>query len=171
MEALELINKGMHEVRRDSNLMHLYIELFQKAFKFKPVCAGCSFSTDWFKFVSFYNPKSVTLQKEKVMSKTISIKKVSHKILSYKKDGRTYRLYDNNLNDDFIKNYLENGTEEELKERKKMFNFPSEENKKLTVDELVNGLAECITNGVPISEEEKNIIKPKGKRGRKPKQD
>lgn len=171
MEALELINKGMHEVRRNSNLMHLYIELFEKAFKFKPVCAGCSFSTDWFKFVSFYNPKSVTLQKEKVMSKTISIKKVSHKILSYKKDGRTYRLYDNNLNDDFIKNYLENGTEEELKERKKMFNFPSEENTKLTVDELANGLADWVTNGVPISKEENNMLKSKGKRGRKPKQD
>lgn len=159
MEALELINKGMHEVRRDSNLMHLYIELFQKAFNFKPVCAGCSFSTDWFKFVSFYNPKSVTLQKEKVMSKTISIKKIQHKILSYKKDGRTYRLYDNNLNDDFIKNYLENGTEDELKERKKMFNFPSKEK------EITENSEEVKDNKESDSEE-----KPKGKRGRKPKQ-
>lgn len=170
MEALELINKGMHEVRRDSNLMHLYIELFQKAFKFKPVCAGCSFSTDWFKFVSFYNPKSVTLQKEKVMSKTISIKKVSHKILSYKKDGRTYRLYDNNLNDDFIKNYLENGTEEELKERKKMFNFPLPSKAESEVKENVKTLGhELFEGGKILTDTLKE--KPKGRRGRKPKQD
>lgn len=169
MDALELINKGMHEVRRDSNLMHLYIELFQKAFNFKPVCAGCSFSTDWFKFVSFYNPKSVTLQKEKVMSKTISIKKIQHKILSYKKDGRTYRLYDNNLNDDFIKNYLENGTEEELKERKKMFNFPSEESKENKLSEAVKEVNKIGNEN--IQNYQHTPGPQKGKRGRKPKQD
>lgn len=56
--------------------------------------------------------------------KTIIIKKKQGKILSYKKDGKTYRLYDNILNDAFISEYLKNGSKEELAERKKLFNFP-----------------------------------------------
>jgi hypothetical protein len=62
--------------------------------------------------------------------KTISIKKQQGKILSYKKDGKTFRLYDNILTDDFIKEYLVNGTDEEIVERVKMFNFPVEGSKK-----------------------------------------
>ncbi len=54
----------------------------------------------------------------------IKIKKIQGKILSYKKGGRTYRLYDNILSDEFISEYLKNGSKEELAERKKLFNFP-----------------------------------------------
>ena len=54
----------------------------------------------------------------------ITIKKIQGKILSYKKDGRVFRLYDNILNDEFIDGYLNNGSEEELAERAKLFNFP-----------------------------------------------
>lgn len=127
MTINEFILLDKHKVRRDSNLMYLYLEFFKEAFGRVPSCAGCSFGTDWAKLVAKYSKNYVTLQKAKTMSKSITIKKIQGKILSYKKDGKTYRLYDNILNDSFIKEYISNGTDEEIAERKKMFNFPSED--------------------------------------------
>lgn len=127
MTINEFILLDKHKVRRDSNLMHLYLEFFQEAFGRVPNCAGCSFGTDWAKLVAKYSKNYVTLQKSKTMSKSITIKKIQGKILSYKKDGKTYRLYDNILNDSFIKEYISNGTDDEIAERKKMFNFPAED--------------------------------------------
>ena len=126
MTVNELILLDKAKVRRDSNLMHLYLEFFKEAFGRVPNCAGCSFGTDWQKLVSLYSKKSVTLQKVNPM-KTIQIKKIQGKILTYKKGGRTYRQYDNILTDEFIKEFIVSGTEEENKERVKMFNFPVEE--------------------------------------------
>lgn len=125
MTVNELILKNKQEVRRDSNLMSLYLKYFQEAFNRKPNCAGCTFASDWQKLVSFYSKKSVTLQKE-IPMKTITIKKIQGKILSYQKGGKTFRLYDNILNDAFIKEYISNGTESEIEQRKKLFNFPTE---------------------------------------------
>ena len=122
-QELILIDKG--KVRRDSNLMSLYLTYFQEAYGYRPSCAGCSFATDWQKIVSFYSnkeEKTLNLQKEIFME--ITIKKIQGKILSYKKDGKTFRLYDNILNNEFIDGYLKNGSEEELIERKKLFIFP-----------------------------------------------
>ena len=121
VEELILIDKS--KVRRDSNLMSLYLLHFKETFKYAPSCAGCSFASDWQKLVSFYSKKvekKVTLQKEKLMN-TISIKKIQGKILTYRKDGKTYRQYDNILTDSFVKEFISNGTEEEIKERVKMF--------------------------------------------------
>lgn len=126
MTVNELILKNKHEVRRDSNLMSLYLQYFQETFNKVPNCAGCSFSTDWQKLVSFHS-KPQTQKVMKKVSKTITIKKIQGKILLYKKDGKTYRLYDNILNDNFISEYLKNGTKEEITERKKLFNFPVKE--------------------------------------------
>lgn len=129
MTIQEFILLDKAKVRRDSNLMSLYLEFFKEAFNRVPNCAGCSFATDWQKLINFHTgskQKSVTLQKQKVMN-TISIKKIQGKILAYKKDGKTYRMYDNILTDSFIKEYVSNGTEEEISERKKMFNFPVEQ--------------------------------------------
>lgn len=122
-QELILIDKG--KVRRDSNLMSLYLVYFQEAYGYRPSCAGCSFATDWQKIVSFYSnkqEKTLNLPKENFME--IKIKKIQGKILSYKKDGKTFRLYDNILNNEFIDGYLKNGSKEELTERKKLFNFP-----------------------------------------------
>ena len=125
MNAQELILIDKGKVRRDSNLMSLYLLYFKEAYGYRPSCAGCSFATDWQKIVSFYSNKQekiVNLQKEIFME--ITIKKIQGKILSYKKDGKTFRLYDNILNSEFIDGYLKNGTKEELTERAKLFNIP-----------------------------------------------
>lgn len=132
VEELILLDKA--KVRRDSNLMHLYLEHFKTAFGRVPNCAGCSFGADWQKLIAKYSKNYVTLQKGKPM-KTIHIKKISGKILTYRKNGRNYRQYDNILTDAFIKEYISNGTEEEIAERLKMFNFPEEE-KVITISEL-----------------------------------
>lgn len=143
MTINEFILLDKAKVRRDSNLMSLYLDFFKTAFGRVPNCAGCSFGTDWQKLVSLYSikgEKKVTLQKGKIMN-TISIKKIQGKILTYKKDGRTYRQYDNILTDSFIKEFISNGTEEEIKERVKMFNFPDaleEETKKPDASERPN---------------------------------
>lgn len=129
----------MHKVRSDSNLMSLYLDYFKEAFRYTPSCAGCSFSSDWYKFANHFSKKekeSLTLRKEKIMSK-IEIKKVQAKILSYQKDGRTYRLYDNILTQEFIKEYLTHGTPEELEKRKALFRFPKEETIKVEKTEKV----------------------------------
>lgn len=135
MTVNELILLDKAKVRRDSNLMHLYLEFFKEAFGRVPNCAGCSFGTDWQKLVSLYSKKSVTLQKVNPM-KTIQIKKIQGKILTYKKGGRTYRQYDNILTDEFIKEFIVSGTEEENKERVKMFNFPSIQTESIVVDAI-----------------------------------
>lgn len=181
VEEFILLDKA--KVRRDSNLMHLYLEFFEKAFGRVPNCSGCSFGSDWQKLVSKYSKNSVTLQKVKIMANQITIKKIQGKILSYKKDGKTYRLYDNILNDAFIKEFISNGTEEEIAERKKLFNFPLEENiVNIPIDtskaeEKIVELKNTLNENSTKEEIEKGIneyvnlieVKVKGKRGRKPK--
>lgn len=165
MTINEFILLDKHKVRRDSNLMSLYLYFFQKAFERVPNCAGCSFGADWQKLINFHTgnkEKSVTLQKQKVMN-NISIKKIQGKILTYRKDGRTFRMYDNILTDDFIKEFISNGTEEEIAERKKMFVFPDEKIKETghTEGEIVAAIENEITESLGI----KNLVIKK--RGRK----
>jgi len=147
VEELILIDK--YKVRRDSNLMSLYLEYFKETFGFLPNCAGCSFATDWQKLVSKYSKKYVTLQKVNSMN-TISIKRQQGKILAYKKDGRTYRQYDNILTDAFIKEYISNGTSEEISERKKLFNFPVEETKVLDIEKEAKKVFELTQEPSPV---------------------
>lgn len=168
MTINEFILLDKHKVRRDSNLMHLYLEFFKEAFGRVPSCAGCSFGTDWAKLVAKYSKNYVTLQKANVMSKSITIKRITGKILSYVKDGKTYRLYDNILNDDFIKEYISNGTEEEIKERKKLFVFPVEEEKTFEEIATENSDKKGTVDFSKQSQEAEKII-AKSKRGRKSK--
>lgn len=146
MTAQELILIEKRKVRSNPDLMSLYLIYFQEAYGYRPSCAGCSFATDWQKIVSFYsNKEEKTLNLPKEFFMEITIKKIQGKILSYKKDGKTFRLYDNILNSEFIHGYLKNGSDEEIAERIKLFNFP-----------------------VEFIEEQEEIIEPK-KRGRKSK--
>lgn len=149
MTVNELILLDKAKVRRDSNLMHLYLEFFKEAFGRVPNCAGCSFATDWQKLVALYSKKSVTLQKVNPM-KTITIKKIQGKILTYKKNGKTFRLYDNILTDSFIKEYVSNGTEEEIKERLKMFNFPSIQTESIVLEEEINNAVKDVVDEIEV---------------------
>lgn len=128
MELSEFILLDKNKVRRDSSLMSLYIFFFKETFNYAPNCASCSFANDWNKLINFHSvnkKKSITLRKKTIMS-AITIKKIQGKILSYRKDGKTFRMYDHILTSDFIDEFLHNGTDEEILERKKLFNFPIE---------------------------------------------
>jgi hypothetical protein len=132
MTIQELISLDKHKVRRDSSLMHLYIQFFKETFNYLPTCTGCSFDSDWNKLRLFHSKNNSATQIKKNMSNNITIKKKLGKILTYYKDGRAYRLYDNNLNDDFINEYVSNGTPDEIEQRKKLFNFPEVKKEKIT---------------------------------------
>lgn len=124
VEELILINSD--KVRRDSSLMSLYLKFFKEAYGYLPSCAGCSFNSDWKTFVSFYSKNTLTLQIKKIeIMEGITLKKIEGNILAYSFEEKTYRMYDDILTPDFIDGYLKNGTEEEIKERKKLFNFPA----------------------------------------------
>lgn len=131
MTAEELILIDSSKVRRDSNLMLFYVRTFLKEFGYLPNCAVCNFNSDWIKLVRKINGEEnlVTLQKHKKMA-TFILKRPEGKILAYKKDGKTYRKYDTSLTEEFVIEYLSNGTEEELSERKKLFSkLPKTETK------------------------------------------
>lgn len=123
MTIQDLISNDSTKVRRDSNLMLFYIETFKEAFGYAPSCVGCTFNSDWLKLLRKLNGTDenlLTLQKEKTMA-TFKLKRQEGKILSFKKDGITYRKYDTSLTEDFVIGYLENGTDEQITERKAMF--------------------------------------------------
>ncbi len=122
MTCNELILINSDKVRRDSNLMAFYIECFTEAFGYKPKCTGCTFSSDWNKLVRFINKgETITVnQKQNTMS-SFKLKKTTNTILAYKINGRTYRKYDNRIDEDFAITYLTNGTEAEIEQRKKLF--------------------------------------------------
>lgn len=124
MTVNELILINSDKVRRDSSLMAFYVESFFSAMGYRPVCAGCSFNTDWRKFVNKINGKpesSETPIKNNIPMSTFKLKKVQNKILSYKADGKTYRQYDNILSENFVNGFLSNGTKEQIQERKELF--------------------------------------------------
>ena len=122
MTAQELILIEGDKVRRDSNLMAFYIDSFFITFGYRPNCAGCTFDSDWRKFVRAINSGSITqpIKSKKEMG-TFKLKKVQNKIFAYRTNGKTYRLYDTGFTEDFVKNFLTHGTEEEIKERKALF--------------------------------------------------
>lgn len=171
MTINEFILLDKAKVRRDSNLMSLYLDFFKTAFGRLPNCAGCSFGTDWQKLVSLYSikaEKKVTLQKGKIMN-TITIKKIQGKILTYKKDGRTYRQYDNILTDSFIKEFISNGTEEEIKERVKMFNFPDVLEEDKIVSDIQNSISNSLNKVIENTLSQETINAPSQPKKRGPK--
>lgn len=119
----ELILVNSDKVRRDSNLMALYINLFEKAFGKKPNCASCTFKSDWKRFVDKIKGEGTQSKTTLIMTTTndFKLKRRENKILSYKKNGKTFRQYDTKLTSDFVDGYLTNGTPEQLKERKASF--------------------------------------------------
>lgn len=157
----ELINKNPNEIRHSPSLMDFYIFFFKQTFGHLPSCTACTFNSDFKRLVNFHRKNT---HKMEAITHTITIKKSKGTILSYVKDGRTYRKYDNILDDQFIEEYLKHGTEEELASRRKLFNFPkpvveiSKEEKiamiKKSIEELNSQLSVLESKTVEIEENE-----------------
>lgn len=173
MDIQELILINSDKVRRDSNLMAFYIQSFFTVFGTRPNCAGCTFSSDWKKFVSSVKngENLVTLNtKEIKMKNTFKLKKIQNKIFAYRIDKRTFRSYDNNFTDDFVKNFLTFGTSEEIEKRKELFSvLPQEEKAIESVLENETVESKEATIETPTAEEVIPVKKPRKKRTTKPK--
>jgi len=125
MEVSDLLKIESNKVRCSPDLMLFYIETFKQAFGYAPNCAGCSFGSDWEKLKRHLNKNkdnSLSLNYNfKTETMNFELKRIERKILSYQKDGKTYKRYDNRLYDEFVKDFLVYGTEAEIEERKKLF--------------------------------------------------
>jgi hypothetical protein len=119
MTREDLITLGEHKVRRDEHLMLSYLKEFEALFGRKPKCAGCTFKTDWKRFVQGkQTPKYFKMK----TNKTFELKTTAKgKIHTYKTGKRPNRSYGNTMTEDFAVNYLTYGTKEEIQQRKKHF--------------------------------------------------
>ncbi|TWP27084.1 hypothetical protein ETU09_08160 [Apibacter muscae] len=120
MTREELIHIGKQKVRNNESLLLAYIDLFEKQFGYKPNCMSCSFNSDWDLFVKSTKNNNSSYLKMKNNKYKIN-RLLSQKIFTYIKDRRTYRIYGNQMTDEFAENYLKYGTEQELEDRKKEF--------------------------------------------------
>lgn len=120
MTKEELILQGKHKVRGNSDLMSIYITLFEQTFGYAPNCAGCTFGNDWDRFV---RSGKITTIINIAMDKTFKLKKNSSEILFFKVEGdkRTFRSYANKFTENFAIQFLTHGTKEEIENRKKLF--------------------------------------------------
>lgn len=125
---------GGDKVRRDESLILSYLKEFEKLFGRKPKCVGCTFKTDWKKFVNYsQQTKSKTFKMKK--DKTFELKKdAKSKIHTYKIGKQPFRTYGNTMTDDFVLAFLTNGTKQEIAERKKLFVRLPEEEVKSTIE-------------------------------------
>lgn len=113
MNLEEFIRLDPSEIRRDNNLMQLFVKYYEAAFSVKPNCAGCVFKTGFKKLKSFYlkgNSEVKKIKYNKMDEKTFLLKKQHKlKILTYQKDGKTHRCYGYNLTEDFAKELVNCG--------------------------------------------------------------
>lgn len=128
--SLSILNKNSQEVRRSPDLMAIYIELFKETFGYKPNCAACTFKSDFDKLKKRLRR---TEHKKETMSKTFELRRKVGDILTYRKANKTYRTYDYNMTEEFAIEFLKNGSEEEIKQREKLFKKLPE---KITVEEV-----------------------------------
>jgi hypothetical protein len=130
MTKEELIQLGKQKIRKEKDLMLAYIQLFQNQFGYKPDCAGCTFNSDWNKFIQTSGSIHINNIKFKPMNDTrkYKIKRFyRHEILTYKENGRPRRVYGKDMTDEFAEKYLTTGTLEEIEERKKKFEIIPED--------------------------------------------
>lgn len=138
MNVEDLVKLNSTKVRSDSHLMRLYIEMFKAQFGKVPNCAGCTFSTDFHKLKSAVDNKKTTFAQTIKMENTYQIKVKTGEILHYRNNGRIVRRFDTSLTLEFVIGFLTHGTEEQLKERRKLFSkIPDCLNEVPKVDEFL----------------------------------
>ena len=114
----EFVGLSPDIIRRDKELMQLYINFYEAAFSVIPNCVGCSFKSGFKKLKQYAktgkkNIKFDTNTKEMKTTKTFLLKtQFTNKIHTYVKDGKTYRCYGYNLTEDFAKELVKAGKED-----------------------------------------------------------
>lgn len=165
MTVEELIKIDAKKVRNSSDLMAFYISAFKSKFGKAPNCASCTFKNDFQKLVKAIKNNEEPIKLTTMENKEITFKlaKREGKIISFVKNGRTIRRYDNKLTEEFAIDYLTFGTKEEILERRKRFKvLPAEiialDNKALEKKEAKQKKAS------ETKKDEKEVKEPKPKK-------
>lgn len=114
MELKEFVRLDPNQIRRDKELMQLFVNFYEAAFSFIPKCVGCAFKSGFRKLKKHAetSEKNINFDKNiiEMESKTFILKKQYQlKILSYKKEGITHRCYGYNLTESFAKELVNIG--------------------------------------------------------------
>jgi hypothetical protein len=125
MDLDEFIKLETHKVRNSESLMGFYLEEFERIFGRRPNCAGCTFKSDWKKFINRVKSGGDT-KINKVMAnkkKSFSLQpRHTNTIFTYLNDKkRPVRTYGFNMTEDFAKQYLSTGNKAQKEDRKKAF--------------------------------------------------
>lgn len=134
MKYEELTKLEQHQVRNNPRLMSAYIQLFKEMFGYEPNCAGCTFNSDWQKFIAnSENQLKSQISNQKQMEKSFKLFD-ELKIYTYRKTLENgvevpVRTYGYAMTEEFAQSYLTEGTDEQIRERRKEF-------KKLPKNEL-----------------------------------
>ena len=117
MELKEFVRLNPDQVRRDKELMQLFVNFYEAAFSFIPKCVGCAFKSGFRKLKKHAETSEKNIKFDKTITimeaKTFILKKqYLLKILSYKKDGVTYRKYGHAVTEDFAKELVKFGNTE-----------------------------------------------------------
>ncbi len=112
MNLKEFVRLNPKEIRRDSELMQLFVNFYEAAFFVIPKCVGCSFKSGFKKLRNYANNSGENVIFDKTISnmKTFKLKsKYKLKILTYKKDGKTFRKYGHALTEEFAVELVAHG--------------------------------------------------------------
>ena len=115
MTLEEFVGLDPNKIRRDKELMQLYIKFYEAAFFVIPNCAGCSFKGGFKKLkqYSISGTKNINFEKNIIEMKNLKtfLLKKQHltKILTYKAEGRTHRKYGNQLTNEFAIELVKDG--------------------------------------------------------------
>ena len=109
----EFVRLDPSQIRKSERLMQLFVDFYEAAFSFKPKCAGCAFKKGFKKLRQYSTNATKKITKFEVMeTKTFQLKKKYFtKILTFKKDGVTYRKYGNKIDEAFARDLVADGQE------------------------------------------------------------
>src|SRR5690606_4109155 len=112
MTLEEFVSLDPDKIRRDKQLMQLFVDFYKAAFSLEPNCEGCVFKRGLNKLKRYAKKgeKTVTLQKNTTMEKTFIVKAQHRgKILTYTENGTVYRKYGSRLTEEFANKPVEHG--------------------------------------------------------------
>lgn len=117
MDLKEFVRLDPNQIRRDKELMQLFVNYYEAAFSFIPTCVGCAFKSGFKKLKKYTETSEKIINFDKntteMTAKTFVLKKQYQlKILTYKLNGVTYRTYGYNLTEDFAKELVKAGKQE-----------------------------------------------------------
>src|SRR5690606_6584687 len=110
MTLEEFVSLDPDKIRRDKQLMQLFVDFYKAAFSLEPNCAGCVFKRGFNKLKRHAKGKIVNFEKNITMEKTFIVKaQYRGKILTYKENGVVHRKYGNSLTEEFALKLVEHG--------------------------------------------------------------